>query len=122
MVENGAKMVMCTARSPPSDEKKSEEQHLEKETWCRILFRQADVTSRKDMTVVKHELERLPDVAGIVFSAMGLDDQMIKDADFETCERVVSTIVLGKSFLFPSTPCHHTHGHLSIKTYSCTCM
>ena len=71
MVENGAKMVMCTARSPPSDEKKSEAQHLEKETWCRILFRQADVTSRKDMTVVKQELERLPDVAGIVFRCNG---------------------------------------------------
>ena len=99
MVENGAKTIMCTARSAPSKEKKAEVQRLEQETGSRILFRQADVTSWKDMSVIKKELDSLPAVAGIVFSAVVLEDQLIQDADFETCRRVVGTKVQGKDQL-----------------------
>lgn len=95
MIENGAKTVMCTARSVPSEEKRSEVQRLAKETGSRILLRQADATSWKDMNLIKEELERLPAVAGIVFTAMILADQLINDADMKTCKKVVSTKVKG---------------------------
>ena len=95
MVENGAKTVVCTARSAPTEEKKAEVQRLEKETGSCILLRQADATSWKDMNVIKKELDSLPPPAGIVFSAMVLEDQLIKDADVDTCRRVVGTKVQG---------------------------
>jgi hypothetical protein len=96
MVENGAKTVVCTARSPPSEEKKVEVQRLEQETGSQILLRQADVTSWKDMNVIKDELESLPAVAGIVFTAMVLADQLLINADLETCKKVVQTKVKGE--------------------------
>ena len=98
MVENGAKTVMCTARSAPSNEKKLEVQRLEQETGSRILLRQADVTSWKDMNVIKEELESLPAVAGIVFTAMVLEDQLLTQADLKTCSMVVGTKVKGTLF------------------------
>ena len=96
MVENGAKTVMCTARSPPSQRKKDEVARLENATKSQILLRQADVTSWEDMVGIEKELQGLPAVAGIVFSAMVLEDQRIKDADLKTCARVVATKVQGK--------------------------
>ncbi|XP_028418020.1 uncharacterized protein LOC114542749 [Dendronephthya gigantea] len=99
MVENGAKTVVCTARSQPSDEKISEVQQLEKKTGSRILLRQADVTSWEEMNTVKNELESLPDVAGIVFTAMVLADQFLKKADLKTCRNVVGTKVKGSVIL-----------------------
>ena len=99
MVENGAKTVMCTARSMPSEEKMVDVQRLEQETGSRILLRQADVTSWKDMNTIKEELDRLPPVAGIVFTAMVLQDQLLKDADLKTCKKIVETKVKGKSFI-----------------------
>lgn len=101
MVENGAKTVMCTARSPPSDEKKAEVSRLEQATQSRILLRQADATSWEEMLSIKQELQDLPEVAGIVFTAMVLKDQRIKEADFEICAQVVKTKVQGK-FLISS--------------------
>ena len=98
MVENGAKTVMCTSRSAPSEEKTANVQHLEQDTGSRILLRQADVTSWKDMNVIKEELKRLPAVAGIVFTAMVLEDQLLNEADLKTCKKVVETKVKGKSF------------------------
>jgi NAD(P)-dependent dehydrogenase (short-subunit alcohol dehydrogenase family) len=95
MVENGAKTVMCTARSAPSEEKKANVQRLEQDTGSQILLRQADVTSSKDMNVIKEELDRLPAVAGIVFTAMVLADQLLKDADLKTCKKIVETKVKG---------------------------
>ena len=97
MVENGAKTVMCTARSPPREENISDVRRLQQATGSRILLRQADVTSWKDMNVIKEELKCLPPVAGIVFSAVVLEDQLIKDADLETCKRVVGTKVQGRN-------------------------
>jgi hypothetical protein len=96
MVENGAKTVVCTARSPPSEEKEAEVLRLEQATGSQILLRQADVTSWKDMNVIKDELESLPAVAGIVFTAMVLADQLLINADLETCKKVVQTKVKGE--------------------------
>jgi NAD(P)-dependent dehydrogenase (short-subunit alcohol dehydrogenase family) len=95
MVENGEKTVICTARSAPSEEKKADVQRLQRETGSHILLRQANVTSWKDMNVIKEELDRLPAVAGIVFTAMVLEDQLLKDADMKTCKKVVETKVKG---------------------------
>jgi NADPH:quinone reductase-like Zn-dependent oxidoreductase len=100
MVENGAKTVICTARSAPSEEKKADVQRLQRETGSQILLRQADVTSWKDMNIIKEELEPLPAVAGIVFTAMVLADQLLKDADLKTCKKVVETKIKGKYFRF----------------------
>ncbi len=99
MVENGAKTVMCTSRSAPSKQKTTNVQHLEQQTGSRILLRQADVTSSKDMNVIEKELEFLPAVAGIVFTAMVLKDQLLNESDLETCKKVVETKVKGKSFI-----------------------
>ena len=99
MVKNGAKTIMCTARSAPSEEKRAEVQRLERETGSQILLRQADVTSWKDMNVIKNELESLPAVAGIVFTAMVLGDQLLINADYETCKKVVQTKVKGTIFI-----------------------
>ena len=98
MAQNGANTVMCTARSAPSEKKKADVQQLEQETGSRLLLRQADATSLTDMNIIKEELEHLPAVAGIVFTAMVLEDQFLEDADFETCKKVVETKVKGKSF------------------------
>ena len=98
MTENGAKTVICTARSAPSEQKKADVQQLERETGARILLRQADVTSWEDMNKIRAELESLPAVAGIVFTAMVLEDQLLKDADLKTCKKVVQTKVKG---MFP---------------------
>ena len=97
MTENGAKTVICTARSAPSEQKKADVQQLERETGARILLRQADVTSWEDMNKIRDELESLPAVAGIVFTAMVLEDQLLKDADFKTCKKVVETKIKGNS-------------------------
>ena len=99
MTENGAKTVICTARSAPSEQKKADVQQLERETGARILLRQADVTSWEDMNEIRAELESLPAVAGIVFTAMVLEDQLLKDADLKTCKKVVQTKVKG---MFPN--------------------
>ncbi len=99
MVENGAKTVMCTSRSAPSKQKTTNVQHLEQETGSRILLRQADVTSSKDMNIIEKELESLPAVAGIVFTAMVLEDQLLNEADLKTCKKVVQTKVKGKSLI-----------------------
>ncbi|XP_028415494.1 uncharacterized protein LOC114538524 [Dendronephthya gigantea] len=99
MVENGAKTVVCTARSAPSEEKIAEVQRLEKKTASRIILRQADVTSWKEMDVIKSELERLPSVAGIVFTAMVLVDQLLIKADLKTCRKVVGTKIQGSVIL-----------------------
>ena len=96
MVENGAKTVMCTARSPPSEEKKAEVRRLEQESKSKILLRQADVTSWEEMSLVKQELQELPEVAGIVFSAAVFHDQSIKDIDLQGCMPVIKTKVQGK--------------------------
>ena len=99
MTENGANTVMCTSRSAPSEKKKADVQQLERETGSRLLLRQADATSLADMKVIKEELEHLPAVAGIVFTAMVLQDQFLEDADFETCKKVVETKVKGNSLV-----------------------
>jgi NADPH:quinone reductase-like Zn-dependent oxidoreductase len=96
LLQNGAKTIICTARSAPSESKMSEVARLEQETGARILLRQADVTSWQDMLGIVRELKGLPKLAGIVFTAMVLEDQRIKDADLETCARVVATKVQGK--------------------------
>ena len=96
LLQNGAKTIICTARSAPSQSKMAEVTRLEKETGAKILLRQADVTSWKEMLKIVKELEELPRLAGIVFTAMVLDDQRIKEADLETCARVVATKVQGK--------------------------
>ena len=98
MVENGAKTVMCTSRSAPSAEKKALVQQLEDENDSRILLRQADATSSKDMNLIKKELEFLPAVAGIAFTAMVLEDQLLPEADLITCKRVMETKVKGKFY------------------------
>ena len=103
IAENGAKTVMCTARSAPSEKKKADVQLLEQETGSRILLRQADVTSWKDMNKIRDELDSLPAVAGIVFTAMVLKDQLLKDADFKTCKKVVETKIKGNSFIMISS-------------------
>ena len=95
MIKNGAKTIICTARSPPSQSKITEVKTLMEVTGARVVLRQADVTSWEDMTLVKQELDKLPEIAGIVFSAMVLEDQRIKNADLETCKRVISTKVQG---------------------------
>ena len=95
MVENGAKTVMCTARSAPNEQKKADVQLLEQITNSRILLRQADVTSWNDMNKIREELDSLPAVAGIVFTAMVLEDQLFKDADLKTCKKVIQTKVKG---------------------------
>ncbi len=95
LLQNGAKTVICTARSAASESKMAEVASIEKETGARILLRQADVTSWQDMLGIVRELEGLPELAGIVFTAMVLEDQRIKDAELETCARVVSTKVQG---------------------------
>ncbi|CAB3995467.1 Phthiocerol synthesis polyketide synthase type I, partial [Paramuricea clavata] len=99
LLQNGAKTIICTARSAPSESKMAEVTRLEQETGARILLRQADVTSWQDMLVIVRELEGLPRLAGIVFTAMVLEDQRIKDADLETCARVVATKVQGSVIL-----------------------
>jgi hypothetical protein len=95
LLQNGAKTIICTARSPASGSKMAEVARLEQETGARILLRQADVTSWQDMLGIVRELEERPRLAGIVFTAMVLEDQRIKDADLETCARVVATKVQG---------------------------
>ena len=95
MVGNGAKTVMCTARSAPNEQKKADVQLLEQITNSRILLRQADVTSWNDMNKISEELESLPAVAGIVFTAMVLEDQLFEDADLKTCKKVIQTKVKG---------------------------
>ena len=99
MAENGAKTVLCTARSTPTERKKADVQLLERKTGSRILLRQADVTSWKDMNGIRDELESLPAVAGIVFTAMVLKDQLLKDADFRICKKVVETKIKGNSYI-----------------------
>ena len=95
LLQNGAKTVICTARSAANKSKMTEVARLEQETGARILLRQADVTSWQDMLAIVRELDGLPRLAGIVFTAMVLEDQRIKDADLETCARVVATKVQG---------------------------
>ena len=99
MVENGANTVMCTARSAPCEKRKADVQQLERENGSRLLLRQADATSLKDMQIIMKELQHLPAVAGIVFTAMVLEDQFLENADFETCKKVVDTKVKGNSLL-----------------------
>ena len=99
MVQNGAKTVMCTARSAPSEKKKADVQMLERKTGSRIFLRQADVTSWRDMNKIREELESLPEVAGIVFSAMVVKDQLLKDADLKICKKVVETKIKGNAFI-----------------------
>ncbi|CAB4020054.1 Phthiocerol synthesis polyketide synthase type I, partial [Paramuricea clavata] len=99
MVKNGAKTVMCTARSAASKERKADVQRLQQDTGSQILLRQADVTSWKDMNIIKEELEHLPAVAGIVFTAMVLADQLLKDADLKTCKKVAETKMKGSVIL-----------------------
>jgi hypothetical protein len=103
MVENGAKTVLCTSRSTASAEKKALVRQLEENNGSRILLRQADATSYEDMNQIKKELESLPAVAGIAFTAMILEDQMLTLADQETCKMVMETKVKGK-FLMPRSP------------------
>lgn len=95
LLQNGAKTIICTARSAPNQSKMAEVARLEKQTGARIILRQADVTSWEEMLEIVKELEGLPRLAGIVFTAMVLEDQRIKDADLETCARVVATKVQG---------------------------
>ena len=47
------------------------------------------------MNKIREELESLPAVAGIVFTAMVLEDQLFKDADLKTCKKVIQTKVKG---------------------------
>ena len=101
-----AKTIICTARSAPSEEKKAEVQRLERETGSQILLRQADVTSLNDMNVIKDELESLPAVAGIVFTAMVLADQLLINADLATCKKVVQTKVKGNFFIGLISSCN----------------
>ena len=96
MVENGAKTVVCTARSAPCEEKIAEVQLLQEKTGSRIFLRQADVTSWKEMNRIMNQLESLPSVAGIVFTAMVLVDQLLNKADLTTCRKVVGTKIKGK--------------------------
>jgi short-subunit dehydrogenase involved in D-alanine esterification of teichoic acids len=96
LVENGAKTVLCTSRSVPSAEKKALVRQLEEKNGSRILLRQADATSSEDMNLIKKELEGLPAVAGIAFTAMVLEDQLLVDADLAACKKVIETKVKGK--------------------------
>ena len=58
---------------------------------------QVDISSQSQMSELKGRLQSLPDVAGIVHSAMVLRDEYIKDLTFQSFNEVMGPKIKGKT-------------------------
>ena len=57
---------------------------------------QIDISSQDQMSSFKEQLQSLPNVAGIVHTAMVLRDEFIKDLKFESFTEVMGPKIKGK--------------------------
>ncbi|XP_022788744.1 uncharacterized protein LOC111328543 [Stylophora pistillata] len=98
MAENGAKSVAVIGRSKPSDAKLQEIRQLESRTGAKIHTFRVDISNPDQMASLEEQLNSLPNVAGIVHTAMVLRDEFIKDLTFESFSEVMGPKIKG-SFL-----------------------
>ena len=57
---------------------------------------QIDISNQDQMSSFKEQLQSLPNVAGIVHTAMVLRDEFIKDLTFESFTEVMGPKIKGK--------------------------
>ena len=80
---------MYTARSAPSEEKKEQ---MKTESDLRILLKQIEAASWKDMNKIRNELEILPPIASIVLGAMVLEEVTLKRISLNMQVGLYSTV------------------------------
>ena len=62
-----------------------------------MTFLQVDISSQTQMSSLKDRLQSLPDVAGIVHTAMVLRDEFLKDLTSQSFNEVMGPKIKGKT-------------------------
>ena len=62
-----------------------------------MTFLQVDISSQTQMSFLKDRLQSLPDVAGIVHTAMVLRDEFLKDLTSQSFNEVMGPKIKGKT-------------------------
>ncbi|XP_048587065.1 mycocerosic acid synthase-like polyketide synthase isoform X2 [Nematostella vectensis] len=99
MAENGAKTIVLLARSSPDDAKKQEIKELEEKTGARIIIEQVDLSSERQMKALELKLRELPSMAGIVHTAVVLNDAFVHNMDLDSFKVVLAPKVTGAYLL-----------------------
>ena len=84
------------ARSKLSDEAKSEFDQLQLTYGANIRLIQADVGTIDGIKIIEQELDKVDRLAGIVNSAVVLDDKLLQDIDRENYTKIMGPKVNGK--------------------------
>ena len=84
------------ARSKLSDEAKSEFDQLQLTYGVNIILIQADVGTIDGIKIIEQELDKVDRLAGIVNSAVVLDDKLLQNIDRENYTKVMEPKVDGK--------------------------
>jgi myxalamid-type polyketide synthase MxaB len=97
LVEQGARYLVLTGRSKPSEAAKSRLEALrEAAAGATVMVMAADVTHRGQMSALLGEIKRtLPPLRGIIHAAGLLDDGILLEQDRERFERVMAPKVQG---------------------------
>ena len=62
-----------------------------------MTFLQVDISNQTQMSSLKYRLQSLPDVAGIVHTAMVLRDEFLKDLTSQSFNEVMGPKIKGKT-------------------------
>ena len=62
-----------------------------------MTFLQVDISNQRQMSSLKDRLQSLPDVAGIVHTAMVLRDEFLKDLTSQSFNEVMGPKIKGKT-------------------------
>ena len=93
---------MTVGRSTVTAETKAEFDKLQTTYNVKIKCVQADVGTKKGIEILEKELEKVGRLAGIVNSAVVLDDKLFADVDRENYTKVMGPKVNGRSPAFIS--------------------
>lgn len=68
---------------------------LELRHGSKIKYVQADASTKNGITVLQHELNQCPKLAGVVNSGAVLDDKLFQDVDRENYKKVMAPKIHG---------------------------
>ena len=97
MASRGAGTVMAVGRSSPSQDSLDAFKMMQEKYGTRVRFVQADVGQPKGIQILEDVLDKSDPIAGIVNSAVVLDDRFFTDVDRDNYRKVMGPKVVGKS-------------------------
>ena len=96
----GAGTVIPVGRSDLTQETANDFRKFEETYGSRIKYVKADASTREGIEALRHELQQLPKLAGIVNSGAVLDDKLFQDIDRENYRKVMAPKMQGKHYTY----------------------